>query len=120
MSKLFFDNLIALEEVEVEIKKSASSPEDREEKWQLVDRTVSAKVLKKTLDMLPEGKRDEFTKSFLESPHDEKKLLDYLKENVGENVEEKLKEDLKDLGSEILREIKISDEMSSELKLPKK
>jgi hypothetical protein len=120
MSKLFFDNLIVLKEVEVEIKKSAASPEDRGEKWQLVDRIANAKVLEKILDKLSENDRDEFIKLFLKSPHDEKGIFDYLKSKIGEDIEEKLKEDLKDMEPEILREIKIPDEVSSELKLPKK
>ena len=44
MSKLFFDHLLVLDEVEVEIKRSASSREEREELWGLVDDIVNPKV----------------------------------------------------------------------------
>ena len=41
MSKLFFDHLVSLEEVEIEIRKNASSKEEREELWKLVDGIVN-------------------------------------------------------------------------------
>jgi len=37
MSKLFFDHLIILEDLETEIKEVAESPEEKEELWQLID-----------------------------------------------------------------------------------
>ena len=41
MSKLFFDHLIKLDEVEVEIKKVTKTQEEREELWQIVDEIQS-------------------------------------------------------------------------------
>jgi hypothetical protein len=120
MSKLFFDHLIYLEEVEVEIKKTASSKEEKEELWGLVDEIVTHKVLEKVLDKLPREHHDEFLELFHKSPHDEEVIFGYLKKKTGQNLEENLREDLKNIGAEILKEIKSPDEVSAETKVSKK
>ncbi|MCX6703854.1 MAG: hypothetical protein NTZ07_00200 [Candidatus Woesebacteria bacterium] len=106
MSKLFFDHLIYLEEVEIEIKKTASSKEEREELWGLVDEIVTHKVLGTVLDKLPRAHHEEFLALFHKCPHDEQVIFGYLKEKAGENIEEDLKRDLKNLGIDLLKEIK--------------
>ena len=110
MSKLFFDHLIYLEEVEIEIKKSASSSEEREELWKLVDEIVTHKVLGKVLDKLPREHHEEFLELFHKCPHDEVRIFGYLRSKAGDSIEEDLKNDLKNLGQDLLRELKLSTE----------
>ncbi len=120
MSKLFFDNLIYLEELEVEIKKTSSSQEDREELWALVDEIVTHKVLGKVLDKLPREHHEEFLTLFHKCPHDEVIIFGYLKSRAGKNIEEELQKELKNISTEILRELKPQDEITTETKASKK
>jgi hypothetical protein len=106
MSKLFFDHLIYLEEVEVEIKRTAATKEERDELWGLVDEIVTHKVLSKVLDKLPREHHEEFLELFHKSPHDEVVIFSYLRINAGNSIEDDLKRDLKNLGRDLLREIK--------------
>ncbi len=109
MSKLFFDHLVSLEEVEKEIKKVSASKEEKEELWQLVDEIMHHKVMGCILDKLPRDNHEEFLEMFHKHPHDEG-LIDYLKEKIGENVEELIKEEIGTLAFEILNEIRVKAE----------
>lgn len=121
MSKLFFDNLLDFEEVEVFIKNSASSKEELEELWGLVDNLVNHKVLEKILDRLPRGHHEEFLEIFHECPHDEVFVLGYLKEKTGkDDIDKELKQELKNLSSDILRELNPKDEVTAEMNVSKK
>ena len=120
MSKLFFDHLIYLEDLELEIKKTSSSGEEREELWALVDEIVTHKVLGKVLDKLPRVNHEEFLALFHKCPHDEITIFGYLKSRAGENIEKELQEELKNISSDILREIKSQDEITGETKASKK
>jgi hypothetical protein len=105
MTKLFFDGMTLLEDVEKEIKKVAKTPEEREELWHLVDEMVHHKVLGSILDRLPETSHKEFMTKFHERPFDNS-LVDYLKEKIGENVEEIIKTEVGSLSMELLDEIR--------------
>jgi hypothetical protein len=106
MSKLFYDHLITLDEVEIVIKRNASSKEEKEELWGLVDEIVTHKVLEKVLDKLPREHHEEFLELFHKCPHDEVVIFGYLKEKTGKDIEEELKQELESISSEILRELK--------------
>ena len=105
MSKLFFDRLIVLEEVEAEIRTSAKTQEERDELWQLVDETVHHRVLDTILDKLHHSHHEEFLEKFHKAPHDET-LLDYLKEKIGENIEEIIKNEIGTLAFELLSDLR--------------
>lgn len=106
MSKLFYDHLIYLEEVEIEIKRRASSKEEKEELWGLVDEIINHKVLEKVLDKLPRENHEEFLELFHKSPYDTELIFGYLRSKSGDSIEEDLKNDLKNLAKDLLREIK--------------
>ena len=120
MSKLFFDHLIVLEKVEIVIKKSASSKEEKEELWNLVDKIVTHKALGKVLGELPRVNHEEFLEIFHKCPHDEKYIFGYLKTKTGKDMETELRKELKEFDSEILEELKLQDEMFHELPSSKK
>ena len=105
MSKVFYDHLIILEEVESEIKAQAESEDERHELWQIVDEIIHHRLLHLFLDKLPEMHHDEFLHRFHKSPHDEN-LLGFLNERIEEKVEDLVKEEMELLTSEILREIR--------------
>ena len=105
MSKLFYDHLIILEEVEAEIKNAAETEEDRHELWQLVDEIVHSKVLESILDKLPSQHHEEFLDKFHKAPYAEG-IIDFLKEKIGENIEKIIRAEIGDLAFEILQEIR--------------
>lgn len=104
MSKLFFDHLIVLTEVDKKIKKVASSVEEKEELWGLVDEMVHHKAFDVILGKLPRDNHEEFLEMFHAHPHDEVMLFDYLKNKIDQNIEEILRAEFGDLAYEIIKE----------------
>ena len=104
MSKLFYDHLIVLEEVEIVIKEATETPEEREELWNLIDEIIHHRVLGCILDHLPYEHHHEFLEKMHSSPHDERHIH-YLNEKTEKDVEELLQDEIKNLEKEIIREI---------------
>lgn len=102
MSKIFYDHLIILTEVETEIKSMAETEEERHELWQIVDEIIHHRVLSCIMDKLPQEHHEEFLEKFHKAPHDET-LLDYLKERIEEDIEVFIKKEINILEKEILR-----------------
>lgn len=105
MSKVFYDHLIILTEVETEIKSMAETEEERHELWQIVDEIIHMRMLELFLNKLAQEHHDEFLERFHKAPHDET-LLGFLNERIEENIEELVKAEMVLLTSEILREIR--------------
>lgn len=105
MSKLFFDHLVELKEIDREIKKIAKTAGEREELWGLVDEIIHHKVMGCILDRLPREHHEEFLELYTGRPHDEKLLFDYLKEKVGADMEEVIRSEMEKLSVELLGEI---------------
>lgn len=106
MSKLFYDHLIVLTEVEMEIKSIAETEEERHELWQIVDEIIHHRILEFLLDRLPEDYHDEFLEKFHACPHDESHLH-FLNERIEGEIEKLIREEVDSLASEILREMGI-------------
>jgi len=104
VSKLFYDHLISLEQIEVVIKQSTSSKEEQEELWQLVEDIVHHKVMHVILDSLPREHHNEFLEEFSKAPHDEIHIH-FLNDKSGENIEEKIRSELSQMEEELLREL---------------
>ncbi len=113
MSKLFFDQLIVLDDIEGEIKKVAKTPEEREELWVLVDEMIHHRVLGCILDKLPRKSHEEFLTKFHAAPYDEG-LMGYLEEKIGENVEELIKGEIGGLAFELLEELRGKESLGRE------
>ena len=105
MSKLYYDHLIVLDEVEAVIKRAAKTQEEKEELWKVVDETLHHRVMGKVLDKLPREHHEEFLHKFHATPHDEN-LLTYLQEKIGENVEELIRQEIGNLAYELLQDLK--------------
>lgn len=104
MSKLFFDHLVSLTQLEVVIKTSAESKEEQEELWQLVDDIVHHKVMHTILDSLPKEHHNEFLEEFSKAPHDERHIH-YLKDKTGKDIEKIIESELKQFEEETIREL---------------
>jgi len=101
MSKIFYDEIINLKKVEKEIKKAVSTPEERDEIYQLIDEILHHRLLTVILEKLPKGKHEEFINKFAEKPHDEAHL-EFLAEHIQEDVKEFIKSEVRMLSTEIL------------------
>lgn len=105
MSKIFYDHLIDLSEVEKEIKKNIKDPEERAEIYQLVDEIIHHRIVGCILDQLPEVHHKEFLTQLSERPHDENIFL-YLKDKISQDVQDFIRREMYNLGSELLQLIK--------------
>lgn len=101
MSKLFYDHLLVLEEVEIHIKNMDASKEEKEELWNLVDGVVRTRVMDVILTKLPKEHHEDFLEKLSLFPHDER-LMEYLKEKV-EGIDKEIQEEVKKLASEVIK-----------------
>lgn len=104
MSRVFYDHLIVLEEVDKHIKDSVETSEQREELWQVVDEIIHHRVLGCVLDHLPGEHHEEFLEKFHQAPYDES-LLSYLNKKIKKNIEELIKQEIGNLATELLEKI---------------
>lgn len=106
MSRLFYDHLVCFDDLEIEIKGIAETPEEREELWRVVDEIVHHKVLGCILDKLPQEYHDEFLTRFHEAPYDEG-IIVFIddKLDIEDSIEEVIKSELRKLAEEILQEL---------------
>jgi len=104
MSRIFYDYLISLEKIEIEIKKTVELPEEREELWQIVDEILHHRIISVILDKLPQEHHLEFLENFHSAPHAESHI-NYLSERVVEDIEELIKKEAEKLTNEIIEEV---------------
>lgn len=107
MARLFYDHLIQLSEVEILIKQNASSKEEQEELWNLVEDIIHHKVLHTILDHLPRDHHNEFLEEFTKAPHDERHIQ-FLNDKSGKDIEDVIQNRMGHLEQEILSELKVA------------
>lgn len=105
MSTLFFDHLIVVKNLDKRIKKVASSNEEMQEIWKLIDELLHTKIFECCLGNLPEEHHKEFLEKFHKAPYD-KELLDYLTKKIGKDVSTIIKSEIKILKKELLKDLK--------------
>lgn len=107
MSKIFYDHLIVLEDLENAIRQEQLEPEEREELHQLIDEMIHHRVLGCILDHLPREHHEEFLGRFHQAPYDENLIL-YLQEKTPKeiDIEEKMREEVERLEHDLIVEIK--------------
>jgi hypothetical protein len=115
MSKVFYDRLISLEQLEKEIKKHAKTKEEREELYELVDEMIHHKVVGCILDKLPNNHHKEFLTKFAKRPYDDG-LMDYLKEKIVDDVEEFIRAEINSLAVELLKIVEATTRPSKSTK----
>ena len=102
MSRIFYDRLIILEEVEVSINSVAKTTVEKEELWALVDEIIHHRVLTAILDKLPEESHNDFLDRFSTSPYDDS-LISYLNEKIDEDIEVFITNEIQSLSGELLQ-----------------
>lgn len=105
MSKMFYDHLILIEELMLEIDALDVPDSDKERAKQLVDEILHHEVLTHILDLLPEENHEEFLEQFHRMPFDPQ-LLKYLDEKIETSVHQELTNLGIKLKKEILKDIK--------------
>jgi len=105
MSKVFFDHLIALDEVESEIHSISETSEEKEDLWKLVDDIVNHRMMISILDRLPLEFHEDFLSRFHDAPHEESHIA-YLNSKIEDDVEEIIKREVGKLKTELLQEIR--------------
>lgn len=105
MSRIFYDHIVVLEEIDKEIKQIAETSEERDELWQLVDEIVHHRVLGCILDHLPHEHHEEFLTKLQERPYDIG-IMTYLKKKIRENIEDLIKKEVEDLKQELMETMK--------------
>jgi len=104
MSKIFYDHLIIIEDLEVHIKNKAESPEEKEELWGIIDETIHHRVMGCILDTLPNRFHEEFLTKFHEAPYSEDLIL-YLNHRIEGDIEDVVRSEVDLLTQEILSEL---------------
>lgn len=104
MSKIFYDHLIILEEVEIELGKLELDRDERRELEGLIEEILHHRVLERILSELPRVHHEEFLEKFSQSPHGHH-LIEYLNERIEKSVEEHIKEEVERVKKEIMADI---------------
>lgn len=105
MSKIFYDHLVGLKEISIELKGYSLQSEEYEELVKIADETLHHHVLNIILTHLPKEKHQFFLETFHTTPHDEK-LLEFLKKEATPEIEKAIKKEAQKVKKEILSEIK--------------
>lgn len=107
MSKLFWDHLVELEEIEGILREQELEHEEKEELHQLVDEMVHHRVLGCVLDHLPREYHEEFLNRFHAAPHDTRIIIFLQIKTPREiDIEEKIREEIQKLKDELLEELR--------------
>ena len=105
MSKIWYDHLIILEEVDVELGKLDLEHEEKEELQHLIEEMVHHRVLDRVLQVLPREHHENFLQEFKKRPHDVA-LIHYIDERIDESVERHIQEEIGKLKEEILADLR--------------
>lgn len=103
MAKVFYDHLISIEELLIELDKYQLSHDEKVDLISSADTTIHYRVLDIILTHLPKDKHQEFLKGFQAAPHD-KKHLQFLKAHK-ESIESELLKAIKAVKKQILSEL---------------
>lgn len=106
MSRVFYDHIIVLEELEEEINKIAPSHDAKFKLWQMIDEITHFRVLHRTLKLLPKNHHRKFLMMLHQAPY-EPEIMYFLMEKTEGQIEKSLKQekesilqDLRDLFAE--------------------
>ena len=105
MSKVWYDHLIILEEVEVELDKLEMDRDERREMEHLIEEMIHHRVMDRVLTHLPRKHHEEFLSRFTKTPHDPA-LIHYLDEKIEASVEKHVKDEMSKLKREIFNDLR--------------
>ena len=101
MSKIFYDHLVVLDEIEHHIRHGVETPEEKEELWHLVDEIIHHRIIGCILDHLPKDKHKKFIKRLHMRPYDDGHL-DYLKMHARDDIEDVIRSESEKIRLEIM------------------
>ncbi|OGM29512.1 hypothetical protein A2630_00775 [Candidatus Woesebacteria bacterium RIFCSPHIGHO2_01_FULL_44_10] len=101
MSKIFYDSLLDLSDVEKHISKVAQTQEEKEELWQIVDELIHHKIVGCILDNLHSDHHEEFLDKFHLNPYDES-IIQYLNEKIDSDAGQLIRDQVKVINSLLL------------------
>ena len=101
--RVFYDHLVLIQEVIVELDQHDLDLEEREELIELIDQTVHHSRLDLILSSLPQNKHREFISKFQAAPYD-MALLEYLRVDTPD-IETRIKNHAGKLKSDLRSEI---------------
>jgi hypothetical protein len=104
MSKIFYDHLIILTNVETELRDAIETAEEREELWLIIDEIIHHRILGLMLEKLPNEFHEEFLSAVYETPYDIGHM-DYLNEHTEGDIEEIIRTEVQQLEDELINEI---------------
>ncbi|OGM30110.1 hypothetical protein A2801_03865 [Candidatus Woesebacteria bacterium RIFCSPHIGHO2_01_FULL_41_10] len=112
MSRLFYDHLLDLDELETRVKVITKDREEQNEIFRLIDEIVHHRVVGCILNHLPEEHHEKFLVHLSERPHD-KQILDFLRDKILEDIEGFIKQEIRTVAIELLKIV--ADENSPEV-----
>lgn len=106
MAKIFYDHLIDLTEVLVELDSHPLKHDEKVGLIRTIDTTIHYHVMGVALSHLPKDKQQKFLQAFKKRPHDKKHLV-YLKTHR-EDIEDDMRAAIRRVTTEILKDLKSS------------
>lgn len=103
--KIFYDRLIKVEEIFIELDQYEIELEEKNELASIIDETLHNHALRLILSNLPEKHHEEFLTMFHESPHNNE-ILVFIKERVQVDIECLLVSEAEKVKKEIFKDIK--------------
>lgn len=104
MIKVFYNHLVVIEDIEVEISHHQLEATARAEIMAIVDETLHHHILTVILDHLPREHHQYFLSRFAKAPHDVT-LLSFLKEHTVADIEKLIRDCARKVKCGILQEI---------------
>lgn len=101
MSKLFYDHILKLEQIEKTINQIPLDHEEKIEIFKIIDGITHYRILHCILTELPQDQHKAFLTRFQQAPFDEE-ILDFIEDNTQKDIIEELKSELESLNQEII------------------
>jgi hypothetical protein len=103
-TKLFYDHLILIEEIEITLVTHQITKEECEEMLHLVDKMMHSEILQEILKHLPHHHHQEFLTRFHATPH-ERSVMTFLKEHTLVDIEKEILQVANTVKKKVIKEI---------------
>lgn len=107
MSKVFYDHLIVLDDIIVELDQHEIPSEDRELFMSNLDEVLHHHILDTVLLFLPHKHHEHFLDRFSKEPH-HPSILDFVKEKTKVDIEREIQHTVEYVKKKVLKDIKDS------------
>lgn len=107
MSKLFYDHLIAIDDVVFELDRYEIPQSDREQFMEMLDEVLHHHIVDTILLYLPHEHHSYFLERFAREPH-HSSILDFVKEKTKVDIENEIKRTVEYVKKKVLKDIEDS------------